>query len=128
MSRKFDVEKFTNLAATISASDTVLIGPVDMRGYETFSMMFQNNNTSIAFLNLQVQAAYDVSGTAADKPPNWVQINSADLIQNSALGATASVMTSSVFSTRPWIRIIGRTASPGAAGILTVHIAGHRKT
>lgn len=115
-------------------SPTVTIGPVDIRNYEQFALMFQNGNTAIGCLELKVEAAYDTSANAASEASNWVQINTATLPQPSALGPTASVLTSAVDNVFSWIRVLIHTTATAAAvtptgvsaGVCRVIVAGRR--
>lgn len=110
--------------ATVTAGTPVIIGPIDVSHLRNFALMYQNNNTAIGFLDLQVQAAFDSSGTAADLAPNWAQIPTATLPQPSALGATAVVITPSIDNAYKWIRLVGRTSSTAVQGKLVVTVAG----
>ena len=111
------------------APNQLLIGPVDIGHYQSFSILYQNSATNSAFLDLQVEAAADpnpgVSGS--DVAPNWVQIPTATLPQPSALGATASVLTGPVNpNCYRWIRVVGRVTVSSTQNILAITITGHK--
>lgn len=124
MSFRFESEIYYSTVATTTSTNSVLIGPVCVRNLEGFSIIYQNNHTAIAFLDLQVQACHDPSGTAANVPPNWVQIPTATLPQPSALGATASVLTARINNGWDFIRVVGITSATASAGTLRISVGG----
>jgi hypothetical protein len=121
----FSSRKYVNTVTTVTAGLPVLIGPIDVSGFDRFCVTFQNSHTAIGFLDLQVRAAASVTdGTAADTAPNWVQVNTATLVQPSALGPTATIMTTAVESAFKYIQVCGRTSQTAGAGYLSVTVSG----
>lgn len=111
--------------ATVTATNQIVIGPVDIRNFESFSVLFQNNNTSINFLTMAVQTAPgDQVSTQANIPPDWVALSTAILEVPSTLGATSSFRSSRVPNAYGFLRIIGTTSVTATAGILTIKIEG----
>jgi hypothetical protein len=117
----------TPLPAT-AASATTIIGPIDISAFDRFSMQFQNVG-AVALVECIVEVAYDSSGTAAGVPPNWVQINTSTLPQPSALGATATNLTTSsvIINNFKWLRVKAAGATTAAVGVLAVTIGGFER-
>jgi hypothetical protein len=121
---RFISKSYFSTQATICATNQVIVGPVDISNLDRYSLMYQNRHTAIAFLDLVVQVSYNASGTAADEPPAWANLNTTTLPCPSALGATATVITTAVDNTFHWLRILGKTATTATAGIFNVIIGG----
>lgn len=120
-SRKFH----QNIGQTLpTATNSVLIGPVDIRNLDKFSICFQNSGTNNAFIDMVVQVAHDPTGTAADTAPNWVGVNTATILVPSALGSTAVTITSAIDNAWSWLRVLGRVANSATASNLTINIGG----
>lgn len=94
--------------------------------YESFSVLYQNSMSNIAFLDMIVQGAYDPSGTAAGQAPNWFNIPTGTLAAPSALAATATVWTTAVSpNTLHWLRVLAKTDSTATAiGSFAITVAG----
>ena len=127
MSLRYSNQTFINANTEIVTSVTVMtiaIPPIDISHYDKFCLMFQNRHTSVQFTNLHVQAAMDTSATAGDAPPNWVQINTGTLPQPSALGPTATVLTSAVDNCYKYIRVLASMSATAGLGTLRIQIGG----
>lgn len=111
----------------LTASNGVLIESFDLTGYDKFCMLFQNENTAAAFIDLRVQAAINPSDSAITEAPIWVEVNTATIPSPSALGVSATVLTSSIESCYKWLRVIGRTNNSAAGDTLSLTVAGHRR-
>lgn len=114
------------VASVTSASNQVLIGPIDVGHYESFSFLYQNSASTVAFLDLKVEASPTADASQAGIAEEWVQIPTATLAQPSALAATASVLTGPVDNAYKYIRVLGRTVSATTQKLLTVTIVGHK--
>lgn len=131
MSLRYSNQQFLNATTEIGtavtvAGMTIAIPPVDISHYDKFCIMFQNRHTAINFLNLHVQAAMDTS--AVDIAPNWVQINTGTLPQPSALGATASVLTSAVDNAYKYIRVLAAMSATAGLNTLRIQIGGFMRS
>lgn len=125
MSQRFSNLKLFNNVALPTTTSTIIIGPVDIGNFDDFSVLFQNYNTAIGFIGMQLQGSYDGSGTAADQPSQWFNIPTATLAQPSALGPTATVWTTAVSpNTIKYLRVIGATSQTAGVGTFAVTIAG----
>lgn len=124
MSFRYVSHPYFNNAATVTSTGTVLVGPIDVRDMDRFSLIYKNRNTAITYLHMEVQATNEpgVSGTTAPNP--WVAISTATLEVPSALGASASRLSSPVNNTYGWIRVMGYTCQTAAAGTLEVVVQG----
>lgn len=118
------IKRVSDQAISTSVNN-IVITPIDIRNFESFSVLFQNNNTAIGFLNMFVQVAPgDQQSTAANVPSDWVAISTAIMEVPSALGATASIRTSRVVNAYGYMRVIGFTSSTASPGLLTVKVEG----
>lgn len=110
---------------TLTSTTPIIITPVDIRNFESFSVMLQNNNTAIGLSSISVQVApSDQIATAANLPPDWVNLSTAILDIPNNLGPTASSRSSRVNNCYGYMRILANTTSTAAAGLLTVKIEG----
>lgn len=126
MSLRFRAHKhFSNQVPLTTAA--VVIGPVDIREFDKFSLVYQNYGNG-ALSECIVQVAMEASATAAGVPPAWVAINSTTLPQPSALGATAVVATTAVDNTFAWLRVLAAAAASKTAGTFSIHIGGFTRT
>jgi hypothetical protein len=109
-----------------TASLGVVVGPIDVRNFDEFSVVYQNNNTAIGFLNMSVQACPgDQPFTSAvNAAPNWVTLSTAILEVPSALGPTASFRSSRVDNVYGYIRILGQTSATASVGTFQVVVEG----
>lgn len=128
--KKFRVEKLLNQAEITTATSTapgVIVGPVDVSGFERFCLQFQNANTAIGFLDLRVEAGFDIESAsfgAGSAARNWNQVNSAIIPVNSALGASSTFLTSQVNNVYQYLRVVGATSQTAAVGTFRLIIAG----
>jgi hypothetical protein len=118
----------TALPAT-AANATTVIGPIDVSAFDKFNIQFFNHHATIGLAECIVEVAYDSSGTAAGVPPNWVQINTSTLPQPSALGATATTLTTSgvVDNCYKWLRVRAAGTATAIVGSLAVTIGGFER-
>lgn len=118
----------TALPATAAAATTV-IGPIDISEYDKFAVQFFNNHATIALAECLVEVAYDASGTAAGVAPNWVLLNTATLPQPSALGPTATTLTTSsvVNNCFKWLRVRAAGTATAIVGSLSITIGGFER-
>ncbi len=116
-----------NQAVTTTASTSVLVGPIDIRNMDKFSVIYQNNDTAINFIRMSAQVAANPEGTAAYTPPNWVALTTATLEVPSALGATSVAVSSRVDNAWAFIRILGGTSSTAPVGTLQVTVTGFQR-
>ena len=125
MSRRFNSFRVHNTVAIPTTTSTIVIGPTNIEAFDSFSILYQNSLTAIGLIGMQMQGAYDASGTAADQAPQWFNIPTATLAQPSALGPTAAVWTTAVTpNTIKWIRMIAATSSTAGIGTVSITIAG----
>lgn len=124
MSFRYTSHPYINNAGTVTSTGTILVGPVDVRDMDRFSIIYKNKNTAITFLHMEVQGTNDPTPSAANTPNPWVAISTATLEVPSALGATASRMSSPVNNTYGWIRVMGYTCQTAAAGTFEVVVQG----
>lgn len=125
MSRHIVLKEYNTVAGN-STTTVVLTPNIDVSKFEKFCLGFQNNN-AFAFLDLQVQGALDSSGTAANTAPNFIQIDTATLLQPSALAATATVYTVPVDNCFKWIRLVGKTNGAAPVGSVRLIVGGHSR-
>lgn len=121
---RFISKSYFSTQSTLSATNRVLIGPVDISNLDKYSVFYQNRHTAIAFLDMVVQVSYNASATAADEPPAWINFNTTTLPCPSALGATATIGTTAVDNTFHWLRVLGRTDTTATAGTFNIIIGG----
>lgn len=107
-----------------TANNGVVIGPIDISRFSKYSVVYQNNNTAITFLNMLVEVAMDASGSEADQALNWGLVNTATLPQPSALGATAAVFTTSVDNCFNWLRVRANVCQTAAINTFSLFIGG----
>lgn len=124
MSFRYVKHTLLNNAATVTSTGTVLIGPVDIRDFDRFSLIYRNLHTAIGFLHMAVEVAADPSASAADTPPTWVAPLTTTLEVPSALGATATRLSSLVNNTYGWLRVVGYTSQTAAAFKFEVTVQG----
>jgi len=111
-----------------TSSQDVAFGPIDIKDFDRFSILFRNDNTAITFLTLTPEISV-VNGpnSASEQGSDWVVANSAIIPVPSALGATASVMTSAIENTYRWLRFTTNTCQTMTAGSARIIIGGHRR-
>src|SRR3990167_9253695 len=116
------------ILAITATSIRVVTTAIDLRKFERFSILF-NNNTAIAFTELQAQISINatVPDSAADVAQDWIAANSSIIPTPSALAATASVLTSAIDNSYRWIRFLARTGSTATAGSARIVFGGFRK-
>lgn len=109
----------------VATAVSVLTDPIDISHLDKYAILFQNDNTGIAFDNLIVQASLDSHDpSAADAAQNWVTVNSAIIPVPSALGATAAVLTSAINNSYRYLRFLGNTSATVSFNTTKVTIAG----
>ena len=119
MSIRFSTQTHYNTAAIATATTTVTIGPIDIRDYERFSLMYQNNNTAGALIACRVETAYDPSANfGVTGAPNWALVNTTTLPQPSALAASGTVLTTAVENTYAYIRFLVAVSTTEAAQLV----------
>lgn len=120
--------KYSSIAVPATTASTV-IGPIDISEYDKFAIQFFNNHATVALAECIVEVAYDSSGTAAGIAPNWVLLNTATLPQPSALGPTATTLTTSsvVNNCFKWIRVKAAGTAAMAVGSLSITIGGFER-
>lgn len=113
--------------STTGAPHQLLIGPIDVGHYNSFSILYRNSATSVGFIDLQVQAApVSDNSQASDISDHWVQVPTATLPQPSALGSASSVLTGPVNNAYKFIRVIGSVNASTTQNILSITITGHK--
>lgn len=128
---RFHKHLHINQGTIATATTTVLAGPIDISTFETFSLLFQNQNTSVGILNLDVQVAFDASANVnSDSAPNFVSIPTSSLplpsataIGGTALPTSSSYMTSAITNAWHWLRVLGGASAAGA-GTFRVTVGG----
>jgi len=121
-----NVETYNSVPLT-TATASLILGPIDIRGFDKFSVYFQNNLTAIAFLDMKVQVAADPSGTAANLAPNWVNLSTATLEVPSALGATSVAISSRVDNVHGFMRILGHVCQTAGLQVFRVSVSGFQR-
>lgn len=114
----------SNPNANASASTPIMIPSFDIRGFQNFSVTYQNSGTSTAFLDLQVQVANNPTTSQSDTSDHWVQLPTATLPQPSALAALAIVTTAPINNGWGWARVLGKVTVSSSQSLLTVTLAG----
>lgn len=135
MSTRFTSTCYPSTVAHVTSTAGITIGPIDVRSLDRFSLMYQNANTAIGTIHVSVQGAYDSSaafenaGTSGTGCPNFVAINSSLLPYPSAIGPSASVLTSSVYiNTLAYIRVIVSTCAVAPIGSFRVFVGGFQRS
>lgn len=116
-----------NATLTATSNMGVLAGPINVEHFDKFCLQFQNDNTGIAFLDLVVQAAVNSAGTAADLAPSWYNVPTATIPVPSALGVTATVITSAIENCYRYLRVLGATSATTSFGKSKVTVGGFRR-
>lgn len=118
--------KFTSTEPTNSVTDEILIPPFDVRGFDRFTLSYQNNLIGINLSGMIVQAAAgDAAFTSASNvPPEWVNIPTAVIATRPNLGQLATFRTPVVNNCYGYLRILGKTAVSASSGALTVSVEG----
>lgn len=115
-------------STAINTTTTVFVQRIPVEHYERFCLHFKNANTAIAFLNMQVQAAINTTADSqASVAQDFVDVNTGIIPVPSALGPTASVLTSGILNCYRYLRIIGHTSQTAGATTVTVTVGGFRR-
>jgi len=115
------------LSTAVTTANTVLVGPIDIKNFDAFSIIYQNNDTAAGFIELIAQVAVDPSETAADTPPNWVALSTATLEAPSALGATSVAVSSRVDNAWAHLRFLGAVCQTAINTTLKISVTGFNR-
>lgn len=119
-------KKYISNAPTNSSTVSVITKPIDVSGWDKFSMQILNQNTAIACLDLQVQGTLHETYISATNSANqWVEVPTSILAVNQTLGATAVTMTTAVNNAYRYLRVLASTDSTATAGSFQVIVGGH---
>lgn len=121
----FFISRHPSDFASITATNTVLVGPIDVQHYDKFCVQFQNEHTSISFIDMTAEVAFHSAGSPTSAAPNWVAINTSILAVPSALANTAAFISTAVDSCYRWLRFKGSTDATASAGLLVITLTGH---
>lgn len=103
-------------AGQVTSNTGVVLGPIDIRQFNRFTLIYRNDSTATAFQNMEIQAAHGdatPASSASDTAHFWVNIGTGILQAPSALGAGSATTTSPFDNTYSWLRIVG-SVSAGA--------------
>lgn len=121
------VEVHRQISATTSGSLSIITHAIDLTQFSKFSICYLNDSSS-AFTNIVIQVAHLNEVSAANDAPRWVNADTAIIPTPSALGESASVITSAIENTYKYLRVLGQQASaslPGSSAFSIV-IGGFR--
>ena len=127
MSRRYQFIHVFQSAAPLTASNTVLVGPIAIGNYDRFSIQYQNDASATAFVDMVVEVAHGKelpASSASDVADNFTPLSTAILEVPSALGVTADAISSPVNNTYGWLRVLGRTDVSGSGGDFHIKIGG----
>lgn len=110
---------------TLTSTTPIIITPIDIRNFESFSVVLMNNNTAIGLSSIVAQVApSDQVSTQANIAPDWLNLSTAVLDIPNNLGPTASSRSSRVQNVYGYMRILANTTSTAGAGLLTIKVEG----
>lgn len=109
-----------------NVTQSVLIPPIDIRQFDWFSVYWQNLSNTIAMTQIVVQVAAgdDPSNSAANIPPQWVDLSTAVIETRNNLGITAVQRSSRVNNCYGYLRVVGTTGLSASGGVLSIKIEG----
>ena len=119
------VQTYVNIGNQITTlTTTILIGPVDVRGYRSYGLCIQNGNSAVGTIGIRVQVAMessaDYNGGGTSGAPNWVDVPSGtipNLTPGGPILASATLMTSSIANQAAWLRIMGGYSATAVSNI-----------
>ena len=116
------------VGAMTTASDSIILGPIDISIYDKFSVSYLNL-ASAALLDCVVQVAVGPHGNTASSLV-YVNANSSTIPAPSALGASAGFNTSAVDNAYRYMRIKAHVSSTAVADnrVIAVTVGGFARS